>query len=114
MLATIGALLCIAMGLLGVVFPRMAARLVSIQPVGGLGTSEIRATYGGLFIAMGVTCLVVQAPSAYLVAGAAWVGAGLVRFPSLLLDKGSFPKALAGAAIELTIGSLLLTGGAEP
>lgn len=98
------------MGLLGILAPHRAARLVSIQPLGGLGVSEIRATYGGLFVAMGLSCLWFQSPHAYLVAGASWMGAGLIRFPSLLLDKGSFPKALGGAALELTIGFLLLTG----
>jgi hypothetical protein len=33
-----------------------------------------------------------------------------MRFPSLLLDKGSFPKGLGGAAIEMVIGMLLLSG----
>jgi len=90
------------------------AKLVSIEPVGGLGVSEIRATYGGLFFAMGVICLVIRSPDAYLIAGASWLGAGLLRFPSLVVDKGSFPKALGGAAIELTMGVLLLTGAAKP
>ncbi len=100
------------MGLLGVLAPNRVARLVSIEPVGGLGVSEIRATYGGLFLAMGVTCLLIRSPDAYLIAGASWVGAGFLRFPSLILDKGSFPKALGGAAVELTIGLLLLAGAA--
>lgn len=100
------------MGLLGVLAPNRAARLVSIEPVGGLGISEIRATYGGLFLAMGVTCLVIRTPDAFLIAGASWLGAGLLRFPSLVLDKGSYPRALGGAALELTIGALLLTGAA--
>ena len=112
MLSIIGAVLCTAMGLLGVLAPNRAAKLVSIEPVGGLGVSEIRATYGGVFLAMGVTCLVIRSPDAYLIAGASWLGAGLLRFPSLVLDKGSFPKALGGAALELTIGILLLSGAA--
>ena len=112
MLATAGAVLCLGMGLFGALLPVRAARLVSVQPIGGLGLSEIRATYGGLFIAMGVTCLVSQSPQAFLVAGASWTGAGLMRFPSLLLDRGSFPKGLGGAALELGIGLLLLCGAA--
>jgi hypothetical protein len=112
MLSIIGAVLCTAMGLLGVLAPSRTAKLVSIEPVGGLGVSEIRATYGGVFLAMGVTCLVIRSPDAYLTAGASWLGAGLLRFPSLVLDKGSFPKALGGAALELTIGILLLSGAA--
>jgi len=35
-----------------------------------------------------------------------------MRFPSIFLDKGSFPKVLGGAALELAIGLLLLTGAA--
>ena len=112
MLATAGAVLCLGMGLLGALFPVRAARFVSVQPLGGLGLSEIRATYGGLFIAMGVTCLMSQSPQAFLVAGASWTGAGLMRFPSLLLDRGSFPKGLGGAALELGLGLLLLCGAA--
>jgi hypothetical protein len=104
MLSIIGAVLCTAMGLLGVLAPYRAAKLVSIEPVGGLGVSEIRATYGGVF----------RSPDAYLIAGASWLGAGLLRFPSLVLDKGSFPKALGGAALELTIGILLLSGADVP
>ena len=100
------------MGVLGAVSPGRAARLVSIQPIGGLGASEVRATYGGLFLAMGLACLILQSPHAYLVAGASWAGAGLMRFPSLLLDRGSFPKGLAGATLELAIGLLLLCGAA--
>ena len=100
------------MGVFGVLLPNRAAKLVSIEPVGGLGVSEIRATYGGLFLAMGVTCLVIQSPDAYLIAGASWFGAGLLRFPALVLDKGSFPKALRGAALELTIGIFLVSGAA--
>ena len=33
-----------------------------------------------------------------------------MRLPSLVLDKGSYPKALGGFALELTVGLLLLSG----
>jgi hypothetical protein len=110
MLATIGALLTIGLGVLGAVAPHRAARLVGIAPVGGVGVSEIRATYGGLFIALGAACLALGSPVAYTVAGIAWLGAASMRLPSLLLDEGAFPKAIGGAAIEGLIGALLLTG----
>ena len=112
MLATIGALITISLGVFGAVAPHLAARLVSIAPVSGLGVSEIRATYGGLFIALGSACLVLDSPEAYAVAGIAWLGAACMRLPSLFLDKGAFPKAIGGAAIEALPGVLLLTGAA--
>lgn len=110
MLATLGALITVALGLLGALAPATVARLVGVQPVGGVGLSEIRATYGGLFLGLGGACLVLQSPVAWLVAGIAWVGAALMRLPSLVLDKGSYPKALGGFALELTVGLLLLSG----
>ena len=58
MLATLGALITVALGLLGALAPAAAARLVGVQPVGGVGLSEIRATYGGLFLGLGGACLV--------------------------------------------------------
>jgi hypothetical protein len=110
MLATIGALITFGLGVLGAIAPHLAARLVSIAPVGGLGVSEIRATYGGLFIALGGACLVLDSPVAYAVAGIAWLGAASMRLPSLFLDKGAFPRAIGGAAVEVLPGVLLLTG----
>ena len=110
MLANLGAILTLALGLFGALAPSRVAGFVGIQPLGGAGLSEVRATYGGLFIVMGGTCLVLQSPVAFLLAGLAWSGAGLMRFPSLLLDKGSFPKGLGAAGIELAIGMLLLSG----
>jgi hypothetical protein len=110
MLATLGALITVALGLLGALAPAAVARLVGVQPVGGVGLSEVRATYGGLFLGLGGACLVLQSPVAWLVAGIAWVGAALMRLPSLLLDEGSYPKALGGFALELAVGLLLLSG----
>lgn len=112
MLAMLGALLTIGFGLLGALAPRRAANFVGISPLGGPGLSEVRATYGGLFIALGGSCLYLQSPHAYFVAGAAWSGAAALRLPSLILDKGSFPKTIGGAFIELGMGLLLFTGAA--
>lgn len=68
MLAILGAFLTTVLGVLGAVAPARVARLVGIEPLGGFGLSEVRATYGGFFIALG------------------------------------------GAAVELAIGLLLLSG----
>lgn len=110
MLATLGALLTVLLGLLGALAPHRAANLVGIKPLDGFGVSEIRATYGGLFLAMGGCCLYLQHPTAYFVVGSAWIGAAITRLPSLFIDKGSFPRAIGGVVVELGIGLLLLTG----
>ena len=112
MLAMIGALLTITLGLLGALAPRRVSKVVGIEPIGGLGVSEVRATYGGLFIAMGGTCLMVNSSQVYFVAAAAWLGAAAMRIPSLIVDRGSYPKAIVGGVIESTIALLLATGAA--
>jgi hypothetical protein len=53
-LPNIGAAITLALGILGLLSPASAAKLVGIQPDGVLGVSEIRATYGGLFIGLSV------------------------------------------------------------
>ncbi len=106
----LGAVVTMALGIFGAIAPRRAAQFVSIEPIGGLGLSEVRATYGGLFIALGAVCLVVNTPPVYLTAAAAWIGAAVMRLPSLVVDRGSFPRAIGGAVMELTIGLLLATG----
>ena len=110
MLAILGALLTITLGLLGAVTPRRVSKVVGIEPIGGIGLSEVRATYGGLFIALGGACIVVNSSQVYMVVAAAWLGAAAMRVLSLCVDRGSFPKAIGGGVIELTIGLLLATG----
>ena len=54
LLSVIGAGASLALGLLGFVAPHAALRLVGLQLVPGLAysISEVRATYGGIFIGM--------------------------------------------------------------
>jgi hypothetical protein len=110
LLANLGALATLLLGLLGLFRPRMAARLISIVPEGKLGLSEVRATYGGLFTALAVVCLMAQRPTVFLSAAAAWLGAGCARIFSLMVDQSYSPKNLGGILLELIIGGLLLAG----
>ena len=79
-----------------------------MSPVGANGLSEIRATYGGLFAALGIACLVSQWYPIYLTVGIAWLGAGLGRIWSVVIDRNMDRKNLGGIAMELAIAVLLL------
>ena len=109
-LAPVGALACLALGLLGLLAPMQAARLVGLTPVGPLGVSELRATYGGLFIGMGLACLALDSPLAYGTAGAAWLGAAVGRGVSMAIDRNPSRANAGGVLLEAVIGSLLATG----
>lgn len=106
--ANAGALITIGLGALALFTPARAATFVSVAPIGLNGTSEIRATYGGLFVALGLAGLVSQSPSTFLVAGVAWLGAAGGRFCSVALDQNLDPKNLGGIVFEGAIGTLLI------
>ena len=107
MIANLGACLTLGLGLLGLFAPAKAAALTSLAPVGPNGRSEIRATYGGLFAAMGLSCLAAQAEGVFLTVGVAWIGAAIGRSWSVVVDQNFSPKNLGGVAFECLIGLLL-------
>jgi hypothetical protein len=95
---------------MGLVRPSAAAAFASIEPVGLVGVSEIRATYGGFFLALGAWALVAQTPATFTIVGIAWFGAALGRLVSAFVDGSSSAKNLGGIAFEAAIGALLAAG----
>jgi hypothetical protein len=106
-----GAFITFVLGLLALAYPNVIAKFVSVKPIGLTGVSEVRATYGGFFVALGGLCLYSQSSTVFLVAGVAWLGAALGRGLSVLMDRSYAPKNLAGILFESGIGTLLLAGG---
>ncbi|MFM8412737.1 MAG: DUF4345 family protein [Alphaproteobacteria bacterium] len=109
-LPTIGAAINVALGLNGLLRPDATADFTSIAPVGRIGTSEIRATYGGLFLALGSFALASGSPVAYRALGCAWLGAALGRVLSVVVDRSREPRNLGAVAFEAVIAALLLAG----
>ena len=108
--AVIGATVSVVAGLLGLIWPRQVSTVIGLELPGRLGVSEFRATYGGLFIGAGVAVLVIGSSDAALVHGAAWLGAFAARVVSLVIDRNPSKENLAGCAIELAVGGLLVLG----
>lgn len=107
-LANAGALITTGLGGLGLFLPDRAAAFTSMSPVGENGRSEIRATYGGLFAAMGLACLASQWYPIYLTVGIAWFGAGVGRVWSVIVDRNFDRKNLGGIVMEFGIALLFL------
>lgn len=105
-----GAVLTVISGLLGMLAPLHAGRMVGLKPQDGRGISELRATYRGLFAGMGLACWVLQAPAAYAVAACAWLGAALMRPVSMAVDRNPSWLNSGGVALELVVGTLLWAG----
>lgn len=106
--AYLGAAISIAAGILGLLWPRTVSRVIGLRIPGRLGLSEVRATYGGLFIGAGLAVILIGNRDAALVLGAAWAGAFLARAVSFVIDHSRTKENIAGLAIEVAIALLLL------
>lgn len=107
-LPLLGAFFTLALGTLGLVAPRKIAGLVGIAPEGTLGLSEVRATYGGIFIGLGIACLLFQQSEVYVAVGLAWLIAAAARAASIFLDRAFSAKNAGGLIVEAGIGLLLV------
>jgi hypothetical protein len=108
-LANVGAAITTALGILGALAPRAVGEAIGVRAVGALGVSELRATYGGFFAALGAGCLWTQSRLAFALVGAAWGGAALARLGSLAVDRSRSAKNLGGVLFEASVGGLLLS-----
>lgn len=106
--AYLGAAISMAAGILGLLRPRSVSRVIGLQIPGRLGVSEVRATYGGLFVGAGLAAILIGSRDAALVLGAAWAGAFSARTLSFVIDASRTKENIAGLVIEATIAILLL------
>ena len=70
---TLGALVTLGLGVFGLFWPLSVARLVGISPEGERGISEIRATFGGLFLALGLFAAIAQNSDVFRAIGVGWL-----------------------------------------
>lgn len=103
------ALFSLGLGVFGLFSPNGALRLVGLQRVPGLAhsVSEVRATYGGVFIGASVYPLVSGEAHAFLTLAACWILAGLCRLYSMLIDDAATRFNAASTAIEVGMGLLI-------
>jgi hypothetical protein len=110
-LGVLGAIGTLTLGMLGLCSPARIARFVGLEAQDKTGFGEFRATYGGLFVALGAVPLWTGEPAAYLVAAAAWAGAAMGRAVSLAADGAWRERRSVGAlAFESAWAALLAMG----
>ena len=82
----IAALTTAATGLLALVKPEATYGFIGLTATSVRGVSEIRAIFGGLFIALGLAPLFLGLP-AYRMLGIGYLAIAVVRFFSIVLEK---------------------------
>lgn len=95
---------------IGALIRPTSLEMVGLTATSPLGTSEIRAVLGGMFVALGAACLLTRDPLVFGIVGVAWLADVGVRIVSVVLDRVPARQALTVLAIGGTIGAALVSG----
>ena len=106
-LKIIAAVLTIATGLLAFIKPAAAYGFIGLNANGVRGVSEIRAIFGGLFIALGVSPLFLG-PIAYQMLGIGYLGIAVARSISIAIDKSYARSNIISLVVEIVLGVILV------
>jgi hypothetical protein len=66
--------------------------------------------FGGIFVAMAITCLVTAHPYSYLTFATLWLGGGGAKFLFLLIDRPPIAAGLRSASFDVLVGLALISG----
>jgi len=106
--AIVGCLITIGLGVLGFIRPLAAANIVSLRPEGKLGMMELRSSFGGLYIGIGLFALISQQRLVFFALAALWAGIGLSRAAALILERAPSRMAFFNIGFELVMAALFL------
>ena len=106
-LKIIAALATAATGLLAFIRPAATYGFIGLNANGVRGVSEIRAVFGGLFIALGLVPLFLGA-STYQMLGIGYLAIAAARIFSIFFDKSTAQSNLISLAIEIVFGVILV------
>jgi hypothetical protein len=96
-----------ATGLLALVKPTAVYGFTGLTANGARGISEIRAIFGGLFIALGLAPLFLG-PAAYQMLGIGYLAIAVARTFSIFFDKSTDRSNLISLGIEIVLGIILV------
>ena len=105
-LKIVAALGTAATGLLSFLKPDAVYGFTGLTANGARGVSEVRAVFGGLFIALGIAPLILGA-TAYHMLGYGYLAIAVTRTISIILDKSYAQSNFISLAIEIVFGVIL-------
>ena len=92
---------------LGALIRPSALEMVGVTATSPLGISQVRAVFGGMFVALGVACLLTREPIVFAVVG---TGDVAVRVVAVFVDRVPFKGAILVLAIGSVLGAALVSG----
>ena len=105
-----GAILTVALGLVGFFKPRLITDGQQIELGSPMALSEARVVFGGLHLGSGIMALILHEPLIYMTLGVAWSFGLLARFYSMVADKTSLRHSMPGIVVDAIMALLLLSG----
>ena len=106
-LKIIAAIATSATGVFALVKPSAIYGFTGLVAQGVRGISEIRAIFGGLFIALGIAPFIFG-PVGYQVLGLGYLAIAVVRLASIFIDKSYASSNWISLAIEIVLGIILI------
>ncbi|MCE9645034.1 MAG: DUF4345 domain-containing protein [Chloroflexi bacterium] len=107
-LQIIAAAATILTGLFSMLKPTAITGFTGLSSLSGRGITEIRAIFGGLFIALGLFPLLAGSPIAYTMLGVSYLGIGSVRAISMFIDKSLVTSNWVSLTVEVIFGIILV------
>ena len=103
-LKIVAALVTAATGLLSFVKPNVVYGFTGLTAQGARGVSEVRAVFGGLFIALGLAPIWLNQ---YQILGYGYLAIAVTRIISIIIDKSYARSNFVSLAIEIVFGIVL-------
>lgn len=107
LLKVIAALATVLTGLVAFLKPAMTYGFIGLNANGVRGVSEIRAIFGGLFIALGLAPFFLG-PVAYQMLGIVYLGIAVARGFSILYDKSYAKSNIISLITEIVLVAFLI------
>ena len=102
------AILTIVLGAFVIIRPTAIYNFTGLSAIGIRGVTEIRAIFGGLFVALGAAPLMLNTPEAYKMLGIVYIGVAVTRIGSMVSEPCFERSNLISLFSELFFGALLL------
>ncbi len=90
--------------------PKTIAAFVAIQPISPIGISEIRFILGSFFLGLAAIYLWLQSADTFTVLGIAFLGATIVRFGAIVIDRSISTKKTGSRFAERDPHSPIVRG----